>query len=219
MGPADGPRRDAADPNRQTHQVQDPGGSQINEPTSVVAPGVRGLRLEAGLSGANILHGSACQAGISGSSFAEPPGGFRAAEPEPWAGPIGLELRPKASPAGPDRCLRPMDPSLVTIPTGPPGRRFCQSASAGRDGVPTALRDGSLSPSPTQPAPRQSAPGPNESSPRAFPSRPRNRRSGFEVRCGRIRRGVRAVNDFLSDNCSFHRQQPRRGPAQAQGTG
>lgn len=50
---------------------------------------------------------SACQAGISGSSSSEPPGGFRAAEPEPWAGLIGLEHRPKEMSAGPDHYLCP----------------------------------------------------------------------------------------------------------------
>lgn len=130
---------------------------RINEPTSAVAPGVRRLELGACHQHQQAHCASACQTRFSGSSFAEPPGGFHPAEPEPWAGPVGLDHRPKAMSVGPDRCLCPADPSLVTIPGGPPCRLLADRPPPGRDGVPTVHRDGSLSPSPTQPAPRQSA--------------------------------------------------------------
>jgi hypothetical protein len=85
---------------------------------------------------------SACQAGFSGSSSAEPPGGFRAAELEPWAGLIGLEHRPKEMSAGPDHCLHPADPFLVT--SRPNRLGSCLSCGRPGESVPTALRGGSL---------------------------------------------------------------------------
>jgi hypothetical protein len=85
---------------------------------------------------------SACQAGISGSSSAEPPGSFRAAEREPWAGLIGLEHRPKEMSAGPDHCLHPADPFLVT--SRPNREGSCLSCGRPGESVPTALRGGSL---------------------------------------------------------------------------
>ncbi len=96
---------------------------------------------------------------FSGSSFAEPPDGFHAAEPEPWAGPIGLAPHPKVTRAGPDRYLRPTDPSPVTIPAGPRGGLLALLDPPGRDSVPNGLWDGSLSPSPTLPASRRLALG------------------------------------------------------------
>ncbi len=112
---------------------------------------------------------------------------------------VGRLDRIGASPEGVASRSRPLPPPDGPLsrddPVGPPDRRFCQSASAGRDGVPTAHRDGSLSPSPTQPAPRQSAPGSNrviaESIPITFPGSAKRLRSALRKNTAAGARGQR----------------------------